>query len=125
MKKETITNNRLRTPFALAGAFGLMLTLAVPAAARQYEREFSASQIRQELKNSLVQIQGALSCNGTEASSIEYCHLRIEDVKTGRSYRLRNAGDLMRLYRQGTRKAAVTGTVIRGDTIEVKNVTPL
>jgi len=94
-------------------------------------REFGfRAHLKQELeqikKNTqTIRVEGSLICKMGEANTGQACDLRIEEIKSGKIYRLTQEEAARRLLSDGTKQVAITG-VLRGDqTIEVSQVQAL
>ena len=75
---------------------------------------------------SLVTVQGKLICDLGSQNTGQPCALQLEEDGTGRVYRLGGSESAMRLYFEGTRRAAIEGRRSNDATyISVKRATAL
>ncbi len=102
---------------ALAVLMAQSAVLAGPALA--HRGDVTNASLRQEMRTSLVTIEGALSCNTENGAS---CSLRLQELSTGKSYKLRNASSAMKLYNSGTINVAIEGRFRDSDTIEIVSI---
>ncbi|MBC7693262.1 MAG: hypothetical protein H7222_15975 [Methylotenera sp.] len=85
------------------------LAFSLPAFATS-DAMASAAEIRHNLKSSLVQLQGALSCQMDESNHGQGCTLKLQEAKTGKTFELTHAAGAMRLFQDGVKSVALEGS---------------
>ena len=106
-----------RSQFAL---IAVSLVFASQAfGAREGEGRGSLAALRQAIRVNDVKVTGPVSCKVAAQNNGEACALTIEDRGSGKTFKLEDGGEVMKLFHSGTRHVSVEGTLTEFDTIRV------
>jgi hypothetical protein len=117
----------MRSITMMVAVITVMASLSAPAFAYRGEAT-NLSTLRHESTsraNQIVRIEGDLSCNMGAENSGAGCSLQLQEAKTGRIYSLTEAANAMRLFQDGTKKVAITGTLSDSETLQVNDAETL
>jgi len=82
--------------------------------------EVSTAAIKQDMRNSVVKVEGSLICKLAEVNNGQPCELKFQD-REGKAFNLTNANNAIKMYYSGTTNVVIEGT-IANSTIDVKSI---
>ena len=116
-------------PFIVALAIAVIAGIGAARAAHALTAE-DASMLQDNLRREpsasrKIRMEGLLSCSFGTQNSGEPCEVKLKELSSGRTFKLRGTATAQSLFHSGRKKVAVEGSLADAETIDISQIQAL